>query len=1154
MCFLDENPVEEARAEVLDALQRAGIVLDDELEDTQLANLTAQTAARLASEHLQRVSASLRPPGGDIDIDRLQIHLKKEIFLPTDALQKSETKPEMRKRLQLLFATVFEYEGDDLEDEEAGDEIAFDGDDDDNENETVEDDADNDDADNDDAKDSDYSTITTQEMTWAVEKAVKGYFDGVQKAPNARPTAMVAREISPTKLNEVARSVAAYVVSLQLKKIAALEHFELSDEMKEHNDILGMSPKQLFYDTLNRKLNEIVTIKHSVPSFEFLWDTAFEEHLRRDDYGDIYDNMMEDAMLPEECQPEQTEVERLERLLRSAEFARLQGHAGTTCCDMLSELPKEFEDTEIDQSEVEAVIAKVEALNASQNAEIEAIIAECTVKYNDALEEQQKQDHAELKHEDTEELKHAEETELDYKAQIEKMQQKNKKQTDEIRNLEQQLKKEKQKYEDEREKAKAGNKELVRAQSNRNSAATRIADLEATIKFLGAAHQEELERIERKSQALSDKVRELEVSLASAKAKAKTLETENTKLSKTVGELQQKFVKGNLEMQELKTETDRQRRDSKVCIDRMQIELIEAKGQIEELKHDEETVPNYEARIEKLQHTNKDQSNQIRNFKLIKVQLEEQLEVEREKVQRRNQELMRAQSNQKSAAARIVDLEATIQKLKAAQQEQQEQREQIRDRARYVANSLAVRDLQIQELNEKVRKLEVSLASANTKAETLETEKTKLSKTISELQSSSVKHKLEMKELTTKTDRQRRDSKVCIDRMQIELIEAKGQIEELQIVDRAAKMETDWQKRAKDLIDAVERREDDVKEQMKQLTREKEQLRSQKQGVADQIGRFEAQRQSMEATIANKDQMIEDLNEQMEQLSRENELTIDRVRQNGNEEIDRLKAKIEDQDKQHKQAMKARDGEVKEVLEATITNKDQMIEDLKEKMKQLTRESERMIDRARQSKINYERTIDSFKAHIKDQAKEHKEEMKTRDDGDDEVKALIEQVGELEVQMQNIEAETASSNDAHFAEIRAEIRAEIQKQYEDAEVEKHKEEVKELDDELKQVRWQRDQNREHIAKLSGRIADLEQVIAKKEKAYEMLSESKMELAKHTQHAMQEMRSTISLLTKRKELESSSVESAAQSETRWSLTSSLDEMMPFAKTWLPAFRS
>merc|ERR1719317_694360 len=117
----------------------------------------------------------------------------------------------------------------------------------------------------------------------------------------------------------------------------------------------------------------------------------------------------------------------------------------------------------------------------------------------------------------------------------------------------------------------------------------------------------------------------------------------------------------------------------------------------------------------------------------------------------------------------------------------------------------------------------------------------------------------------------------------------------------------------------------------------------------------------------------------------------------------------------------------------------------------------------------------------------------------------------------------------------------------EVEVEKHKEEVKELDDELKQVRWQRDQNTEHIAKLSGRIANLEQAIDDKEKAYEMLSESKMELAKHTQHAMQEMRSTISLLTKRKELESSSVESAAQSETRWSLTSSLDEMMPFAKS-------
>merc|ERR1719317_1722485 len=117
----------------------------------------------------------------------------------------------------------------------------------------------------------------------------------------------------------------------------------------------------------------------------------------------------------------------------------------------------------------------------------------------------------------------------------------------------------------------------------------------------------------------------------------------------------------------------------------------------------------------------------------------------------------------------------------------------------------------------------------------------------------------------------------------------------------------------------------------------------------------------------------------------------------------------------------------------------------------------------------------------------------------------------------------------------------------EVEVEKHKEEVKELDDELKQVRWQRDQNRDRIAKLSGRIADLEQAIEDKEKAYEMLSESKMELAKHTQHAMQEMRSTISLLTKRKELESSSVDSAVQSETRWSLTSSLDEMMPFAKS-------
>jgi len=95
---------------------------------------------------------------------------------------------------------------------------------------------------------------------------------------------------------------------------------------------------------------------------------------------------------------------------------------------------------------------------------------------------------------------------------------------------------------------------------------------------------------------------------------------------------------------------------------------------------------------------------------------------------------------------------------------------------------------------------------------------------------------------------------------------------------------------------------------------------------------------------------------------------------------------------------------------------------------------------------------------------------------------------------------------------------------------------------------------EKIEALLDDIVALEKAIDEKEKAYEVLSESKMALAQHTQHAMQQMRNTICLLTHRKEAAPSSVGSSAESETLWSLSSSLDEMMPFSKTWLPSFRS
>jgi len=945
MSFGGKNPVKETQAEFDSALREAGIPLDDELKHTTLSKLASQTAARLASEHLKRVSASLRPLN-DIDIDRLQIHLWKEVCPNSVDLDQSQTFPQMQQRLQRMFRMVFAK---DQTDEKNGEK-----------NNSAEQPT-NISAEQPTKNSAEQLTNIQTQTTWTAAKAMTGYIRGAQKAlSKARSTTlapMMFKQITPTELYKMSKSAAAYVLARRLEQMAQSEQFELSDEMKQHNDNLGKSPKQLFYDTLNSKLKDIVTTKHSVPSIESLWDSTFATSIDRDH---IYENMVKCAKLPEHRQPKQTEVERCERRLRHTEFVCI---GAVTRKKMSSDYELKH------KANLDAAIAKY---NDEYNAALEAQTKTM------AEREQRKQEQDELKHEQTEELKHAEETEHNNKAQFEKMQSKNQKHSDEFRNLKR--------------------------------------------KIMNLEHQ---------------------------------LEKEKQK---------------------------------------------------------------YEVEREKLQHTNKDQSNQIRNFKLAKVHLEEQLEKEKQKyederakVEVRNRELLRALSNQKSAAARIADLEATIKKLKAAQQEQREQieRELIRNRAH--TKSLAERDAQVQELREKVRELEVSLAAANTKIETFKTENTKLSKNIGELQSSSVKHKLEMKELTTKTDRQRRDSKVCIDRMQIELIEAKGQIEELQIMDRAAKMETD----------AVERSNDDLKEQIKQLTRENEQLRSQKQGLADQIGRFEAQRQIMEATFANKDQMIKDLKEQMKQLTRE---------------------------KEHFE-------EQRQSMETTIANKDQMIEDLNEQMEQLSRENELTIDRVRQ---NGNEEIDRLKAKIEDQDKQHKQAMKARDG---EVKEVLSRIGEIRMEHQNFEAAITNAHDASFAE----MHAKIQKQYED---EKHRalqftqteleklateftEALKEREDELKQVRWQRDQNREHIAKISGRIVDLEKAIEDKEKAYEMLSESKMELAKHTQHAMQEMRGTISLLTKRKELASSS---AAPSETRWSLTSSLDEMMPFAKTWLPAFRS